>query len=348
MSENYIYVSFTYYESYTEFILGFLRTDGKDFIPVEVIEKLEKLSGYDIGDDSKMNEFTRILENYMASLSDDEKKKLENEMQNSTENYIKEHARDLEKTGIARFDSKNLKVTSSEAIPGTPLNQFSLDEYKGNLRIATTTSNSFSGTSETFNDVYVMDSDLRITGSIIDLGLTERIYSARFVEDMGYIVTFRRTDPFYVLDLSDPKNPLKAGELKIPGYSSYLHPIDKNLIMGVGMEGSNVKVSLFNVSDSSNPKEMSKYDLAEYWSDVSSNHHAFLQDEKHSIIFLPAGQNCYIFSYKNNSINLEKVLTGLVAKRALYLDDYLYVLGDAKMVVLNEKNWEEVARYDYQ
>lgn len=261
---------------------------------------------------------------------------------------MKDHSRDLEKSGIARFDVNDLKVTSSEAIPGTPLNQFSLDEYQGNLRIATTTSNSFTGTSGSFNDVYVLDENLKVIGSIKDLGLTERIYSARFVGERGYLVTFRQIDPFYILDMSDPKNPKMTGELKIPGFSSYLHPISENLILGIGQEGMNAKVSLFDVSDSTNPKEISKYELSEYWSEVSSNHHAFLQDEKHKIFFMPAGQNGYIFSYKDNSIGLERVVTGLIAKRALYLDDYLYVLGDAKMIVLDENNWEEVISYDYK
>ena len=347
MSQNYIYISFTYYESYVDFILGFLKSEGEGIVSAEVIANLEKISGYEISDEAKMIEFTKIFENYMASLTDDERKKLENEMQNKAEDYLKEHARDLEKTGIARFDAANLQVTSSEAIPGSPLNQFSLDEYQGNLRVATTTSNSFTGSSDTFNDVYIMDSEMRVSGKIIDLGLTERIYSARFVEDRGYLVTFRQIDPFYVLDLSDPKNPKMTGELKIPGYSSYLHPLAINKILGVGMEGNNAKVSLFDVSDPSNPKEISKYDMAEFWSDVSSNHHAFLQDERHSIFFMPAGQNGYIFSYNNDVINLKKVVTGIRARRAMYLDDYLYILGDSKMVVLNENDWEEVASYDY-
>lgn len=348
MSENYVYISFTFYESYVNLIINFLKSEGSGFISPNVIADLEKIAGYDISEESKMNELTRIFESYMASLTDDEKKKLENEMQNKAESYMETHARDLEKTGIARFSTGSLDVSSSETIPGSPLNQFSLDEYQGNLRIATTTSNSLTGSGKSFNDVYVLDKDLRITGSITDLGISERIYSARFIEDKGYLVTFRQIDPFYVLDLSDPKNPEMKGELKIPGYSSYLHPLEKNLILGVGMEGSNAKVSLFDVSDASDPKEISKYDISEYWSDVSSNHHAFLQDSKHGVFFMPAGQNGYIFSYQGKVIDLKRVVTGTLARRALYLDDYFYIFGDSKMVVLDEKTWEDVTSYDYQ
>ena len=85
------------------------------------------------------------------------------------------------------------------------------------------------------------------------MGKDERIYSARFIGDKGYLVTFKQVDPFYVLDLSNPKKPEIKGELKIPGYSSYLHPISDDLILGIGKEGSVVKVSLFDVSDPTNP-----------------------------------------------------------------------------------------------
>ena len=107
-------------------------------------------------------------------------------------------------------------------MPGKVLNQFSLDEYKGDLRIATTIGqNSWFGNfgqlAQSFSDVYVLDRNLKTVGVVKDLGKTERIYSVRFLADRGYVVTFRQTDPFYVLDLSNPSSPQVKGELKIPG-----------------------------------------------------------------------------------------------------------------------------------
>lgn len=341
-SNQAIYVTFTYYESYVNFFIDFLKSDGRGLLPDELIANLTKVASFDISDEAKMVELTHLTENYYAALKQSDRTKLENDIQNKMEDYLETHSRDLEKSGVVRFDTKSLKVGVSEAIPGTPLNQFSLDVYQGNLRIATTTSNNFAGGGNSTNDVYILNSDLRIVGSITDLGLTERIYSARFVEDKGYLVTFRQIDPFYVLDLSDPKNPKKVGELKIPGYSSYLHPISKDKIVGVGQEGPNVKISLFDVSDPANPNEISKYDMSEYWSDVAGNHHAFLLDDAHKVFFMPAGANGYVFTYDGNVINLQRAVTGLQARRALYIDDFLYVLGDEKMVVLNEDTWNEI------
>ncbi len=200
--------------------------------------------------------------------------------------------------------------------------------------------------SDSANDVYVLDGALSTVGAVQDLGLTEQIYAVRFIGDKGYVVTFRQTDPFYVLDLSDPLNPQLKGELKIPGYSSYLHPISDNIILGIGQEDWQVKLSLFDVTDPANPVEVDNYTLAEYWTDVSSTHHAFLLDAQHQVFFLPAGESGYVFSYAGNQMTLVKAVTDIQAKRALYINDYLYIVGDNKLVVLNELDWTTVSELE--
>ena len=187
---------------------------------------------------------------------------------------------------------------------------------------------------------------MKIKGSILDLGLTERIYAARFIGDVGYIVTFRQTDPFYVLDLSNTKDPKMVGELKIPGYSSYLHPLTKDNILGIGMENGQVKISNFDVSDPSDPKEIAKYSLEEYGSEALYNHHAFLQDSKHEVFFLPSYKGGYVFSYVDNNIELVRALNVPDVKRALYLDDYMYVIANDYVAVLNENDWKKVNDLD--
>jgi uncharacterized secreted protein with C-terminal beta-propeller domain len=345
MSKGAIYVTYSYYESIIKFFTNFLKEKGKDLVPSWLIEKLEKLESYEISDQAKYTEFQILMERYYNSLSNDERLRVENEMENRMTDYFKEHKRELEKTGIIKIGLEKFEISATGNIPGRPLNQFSLDEYNGNLRVATTVGEAFwgfGGQRESSNDVYVLNKDLKILGSIKDLGLTERIYSARFIEDKGYLVTFRQTDPFYVLDLSNPEKPELKGQLKIPGYSSYLHPITKDKILGIGKEGSNVKISLFDVSDPENPKEIAKYNLDEYWSDILNTHHAFLLDEKHQIFFLPGGRGGYIFSYKENKLELKRAVSDISAKRAIYINDYLYITGENKVVVLNELNWEKI------
>ena len=348
MSKNALYVAYSYNGDYLEFFYNFFK-ENSDIISQNIIERLEKIRNYDLSQEAKMAEFQVIMQELENSLNDDEKLKFENEMENRMENYAKKHKRDLLKTDIAKINISNFKVDALGTIAGNLLNQFSLDEYDGNLRVATTVGGGGMwgmGSRESENDIYVMDSNLKITGSIKGLGFDERIYSARFVEDKGYLVTFKQIDPFFVLDLSDPKDPKVKGELKIPGYSSYLHPISKDKILGVGKEGSNVKISLFDVSDPSNPKEASKYNLDDYWSEILNTHHAFLIDKKHNVFFMPGGKGGYIFSYENDNLTLKRAVSNIQAKRALFINDYLYIVGDDKIVVLDESNWEKVKELD--
>lgn len=342
MSENALYVAYSYSGDSIEFFLGFFK-ENPNIIPQRITDRLTKLNGYDLSQEAKMTELQTILQDMESSLTSDEKLTMENEMRNRMETYMTKHKRDLSKTDIVKMNVRTFAIEAIGTIPGTLLNQFSLDEYKGNLRTATTIGGGvWSSGNDNENDVYVLDKDMNITGSVLGLGKEERIYSVRFLEDKGYVVTFRQTDPFYVLDLSNPKNPEVKGELKIPGYSSYLHPIASERILGIGKEGSSVKISLFDVSDPSNPAEVSKYTLDEYWSDALETHHAFLTDKKYEIFFLPGSKGGYVFSYENDTLALKKAVSDIQVKRAAFINDYLYIVGEKNISVLNEKNWEKV------
>lgn len=349
MSGNALYITYSYSGDSINLLYNFLKEEAQDLIPASVIQKIEKIKEYEISPQTKLSEIYLILEKYQNSLTKDEKMRVENELNNRMSDYFKKHKRDLEKTGIIKINLDEFKISANGDVPGRPLNQFSLDEYKNYLRVATTIGGRFSGwgVQESANDVYVLDENLKIIGSVYDLGLEEKIYSVRFLEDKGYLVTFRETDPFYVLDLSEPQKPELKGELKIPGYSSYLHPITKDKILGIGKEGAGVKVSFFDVSSPEKPFELDKYILKEYWSDVLNTHHAFLLDDKHEIFFLPGSSGGYIFSYKNDKLKLIKAVSEIHAKRAIYINDFLYIIAENKIVVLNEINWEKVKELEF-
>lgn len=346
MSPESLYISYSYFESMVDLFYGFYDEVGSDLIEESYLQRIKKLKDLEISARAKMVELETIIEEYRATLTDDERLRVENEMQNRMDDYFTKRAREFEKTGIVRIKIDGMRVAASGTVPGQPLNQFSLDEYEDNLRVATTTSGNRFGSGKSVNDVYVLSDNLKIVGEVLDLGLTERIYSARFIEDKGYVVTFRQIDPFYVIDLSDPKNPELKGELKIPGYSSYLHPIDKDLIVGIGKEGAKVKISLFDVSDPQNPREKSKYMLDEGWSDILNTHHAFLLDKKHRVFFLPGSKGGYVMGYAGEELGLRRAVSDVRARRAVFIDDYLYVVGDDKIVVLNENDWTEVNKLD--
>lgn len=331
MSKNAIYVTFNTFADPAKLTYQF-TSENPDLVPEWVREKIEKLMNYDISSRAKQVEIMYILEQLRASMNEEERLKFENEWHNRWGKFTKEHSREIEKTHIAKF-SLQLEAKGINSVPGRLLNQFSLDEYDGYLRVATTVGDE--------NDLYVLDEDLDIVGKIQGFGLEERIYSVRFDGEVGFIVTFRQTDPFFVLDLSKPENPKIVGELKIPGFSSYLHRIDEKTVLGIGKEDGNVKISLFDISDLTNPVEKDRYILQEYWSEVMSNHHAFLLDKKHGIFFLPAGQNGYVLSYEDGLKMVKAVKSNAV--RAIYIDDYLYVIGPEEIKVYDENSWEKIA-----
>jgi hypothetical protein len=211
-------------------------------------------------------------------------------------------SRSNEKTTIYKFSLTDGKTSyrGKGEVPGTILNQFSMDEYDGNFRIATTEGHLSRGESDTKNNIYILNADLQPCGSITNIAPGEKIYSVRFMGKKGYLVTFKKVDPFFVFDLSDPSNPKMLGKLKIPGYSDYLHPYDENHIIGIGKdtieaEGENfawyqgMKMAIFDVTDVNNPKEMWKTVIGDRGTDspALTNHKAFLFDRAKNLLVIP-------------------------------------------------------------
>ena len=191
------------------------------------------------------------------------------------------------KTSLHRFDitdpSKAVYAASGE-IRGTLLNQWSMSEDDGFFRVASTEDNFTSdGKNDSSSFVTVLDAKaakLNQVGIVSGMGKGERIYGVRFLGKTGYVVTFRQFDPLHVVDLSDPKAPKVTGELEIPGYSAYLHPVGDGLLLGVGAtikdnEPYGTLLSLFDVSDPAHPTRLAKAEVPQTQTFVTSDHHAF-------------------------------------------------------------------------
>lgn len=208
------------------------------------------------------------------------------------------------KTEIHKFDISDptkAEYVASGAVEGYLLSQFSMDEYKGFLRVASTTSPAWwGGESESESLVTVLEhrgKELAVAGVVDGLGKGEQIYSVRFMGPLGYVVTFRQTDPLYTIDLSDPTNPRAVGELKILGYSAYLHPVGDGLLMGIGQDATETgqvqgtQVSIFDVSDPSDPHRIDQLTLDEgSSSQIEYDHHAFLYWEPTGLAMVPVQQ----------------------------------------------------------
>jgi uncharacterized secreted protein with C-terminal beta-propeller domain len=205
-------------------------------------------------------------------------------------------------TSIHAFDiagSDPAKYLASGNVPGYLVNQFAMSEQEGKLRAATTNGVPWSSEEQSESSITVLEQQgdtLAAVGTVADMGKGERIYSVRYDGDVAYVVTFRQTDPFYTVDLSDPTAPRVVGELKIPGYSSYLHPIGDGLVIGVGQSASDegrtqgTKVTLFDVSDLTAPTELATWSLPNSGSSVEWDHHAFLYWPATKQLVLPVNE----------------------------------------------------------
>lgn len=246
-----------------------------------------------------------------------------------------------------KLDKVDMVCEAHGAIPGYILNQFSMDEYNEIFRVATTR-----WTNEgTKNNVYTLNMTLHTIGKLEDLAPGEQIYSARFIAERCYLVTYRQIDPFYVIDLETPTKPKVLGYLKIPGFSGYLHPYDNKHIIGIGMQDGNVKLSLFNVTDVTAPTETAKYIISASWSytPVLDDHKAFLFSETKQLLALPITtqnhQGAYIFNITlNEGFQLKGSIThrpststssyveySYQVQRTLYIENTLYTISEAKI-----------------
>jgi len=238
-------------------------------------------------------------------------------------NYKYNYGNDKQTTNIFKFklSGTEVKFVTQGEVKGTILNQFSMDEFENNFRIATNliqynsnpgilssifpSTGGSTGTSGQTNNIYILDENLKPVGQIENLARGEKIYSVRFMGKKGYMVTFKKTDPLFTFDLSNPKEPKVLGELKIPGFSDYLHPISENLIIGVGKNAieavdgfgdsqgfawyQGLKLGLFDVTDLNNPKQLSDVEIGDRGTDsaVLTDHKALLWDERNNLLTIP-------------------------------------------------------------
>jgi len=206
-----------------------------------------------------------------------------------------EQALPPEETEVHRFDLGRPGApayVASGKVPGRLLNQYALSEHEGHLRVATTLTTG-DGRSSASGVHVLATGTMAEVGKVGGLGAGERIYSVRFIGPVGYVVTFRQVDPLYTLDLRDPAAPRTTGELKITGYSAYLHPGAEGRLIGIGQEASEqgrtlgTQVSLFDVSDPAAPRRLSQLFQKDSGSEAEWDPHAFLHWPETGITVVP-------------------------------------------------------------
>lgn len=342
-----------------------------------LIDRIKAADDELLSQQEKKLKIWQVYSDYQSYRMDEEERR---ELQDQVERETKEEMQKydaLTYTVINKVSLPTLAVQANGRVPGTVNNQFSMDEYDNVLRVATTLSQNGwwrdpmlveSGTDsigsdvaimprrwnwQTTNNIYTLDSDLDVLDTLEGLAEGETIQSARFMADRLYLVTFRQTDPFFVIDLSDPANIRKLGQLKIPGFSRYLHPYDENTIIGIGQDATEtgrqrgLKISLFDVSNVEHPEEVAKFVAeGEYSSSTAEyEHKAFLFDKEKELLVIPAYANSYdgsggktsyngamVFQITKRHITLRGIIDhsdgnqnwGAMVERSLWIEDLLY------------------------
>lgn len=277
-----------------------------------------------------------------------------------------------DKTELFRFSLKDGAVTmeSQGSVPGYVLNQFSMDEYNGYFRIVTTENVTHyfneggiasAEQEKTRNHLFVLDESMNIVGSIEDLARGESIYSARFMGDTGYFVTYRQVDPLFTVDLSTPSEPKILSELKVPGFSNYLHPFGDGLLLGFGQnsdeesgEIQGLKLSMFDTSDPAAVAEKHSELLGKkyMWSNAIGNHKAILVDSEKNLIGFPAENEYMLYSYSPESgfqkiaqLTLEADGPGDMDYdlRGFYVDDVFYLYSPSGLAAFSMEDFSRIS-----
>ena len=305
VSKNNIYITYqknlpyNYYESHNEdrffeVVVPLLPSDAQN--------KIKNLkSDSSLGPYQRWDKISTALEEMYNKMDESGKNDLIQKIENAVNDYEAKLEAERRKTIIHRIaiDNGKIEYGAKGEVSGYLLNQFSMDENGDYFRVATTTEIWTQRENVMYNNVFVLDSKLNTVGKLEAIAPDERIYSARFLGDRLYMVTFKRIDPLFVIDLSNPQKPEVLGELKIPGYSDYLHPYDENHIIGIGKETEGnewggvsvkgVKLALFDVSDVKNPKQVDKYEIGTSGTDSEAlrDHKAFLFDREKNLLVIP-------------------------------------------------------------
>ena len=236
------------------------------------------------------------------------------------------------------LDDGSIQYDKKAREKGQTINQFSIDEYEGNLRVALYNSKG--------SRIVIFNDEMKKIGETEKLAEGEKMYSSRFLGDRAYLVTYKTIDPLFVIDLSNPENPQVLGELKIPGYSTYLHPYDENHLIGIGMQTeekvnrdssgrvrsttatiTGMKMALFDVTDVNNPIQISDTIIGDRrtTSAILTNHKALLFSKEKELLAIPVNNYTEDFEIENSSDEYESIVNSYTNYKKEYVSEGYFV-----------------------
>jgi len=289
---------------------GFYENSSQDrffdvvvpLLPNNIQEQIKAIKNdSSISSSAQWMKISELMQKSYNQMDKNDKEELFEKIREALNEYDMKIQEDTRKTIIHKIsiDEDKIEYVAKGSVPGRLLNQFSMDENGDRFRVATTTEYyiQHQGTVRS-NAVYILDEELNIVGGLDEIAPEESIFSARFMGDRLYLVTFQQIDPFFVIDLSSD-TPKILGELKIPGFSNYLHPYDEEHVIGFGRDTKEIengrvqqlgiKIALFNVADVNNPKVTDDIIVGDSstYSEALNNHKAFFFDKKSGVLSIP-------------------------------------------------------------
>jgi inhibitor of cysteine peptidase len=381
VSENNIYIAYQKYQPYYD-----IANRDRFFnvvvplLPQDIQQQIRSIdSDQSQSESQRWDRIATVLQDMYNRMGEQEKTALLDKIQKALSDYDARIQKESHRTVVHKIaigTEGEISYVARGEVPGRLLNQFSMDENGDRFRVATTVEYYSRSSSGMYNNVYVLNEGMQVVGKLEQIAPDESIYSARFIGDRLYLVTFQRIDPFFVIDVSTDQ-PKVLGELKLPGYSSYLHPYDENHIIGIGKETkdnefggvqtSGVKIALFDVSDVSNPKLLDDHVIGNAGtdSDVLWDHKAFLFDRTKDVLSIPitsyedvpadggryiqpkTWRGFYVFSTSpdsgfalkgtvEHSSSSGEYYYGLQGSRSFYIGDVLYTLSLGNKLKMND------------
>ena len=363
VADNHFYL-FTNYTTYNN---ECKKDQPESFVP-SIDGNLVEEKNISIADESKANSYMLMTSLSLDNSNDYIDKKVvfgaSNNFYMSNDNIylIKNYSREVYKTIIRKYSYKEgkFKYITSAKVSGEISNSYYMHEYKGNFVYVYT---NYGQGGKTENGLCILDENLKKKGSLTGLGKNENIKSSYYIENMAYFVTYRQTDPVFAVDISDPNKPVLKSELKLPGFSSYLHSLGENVLLGIGSGGEtddSIKLSIFSIDENKILKEKCKKIIEDdSYSIAGDNHKAVFIDEERGLIGFAAmtydyenengqsGLEYNVFSYKDGEI--EKCMSCPIrgdysridGLRGLRIGNYFYVVNVlGKIEVYNMDSWE--------
>jgi len=383
VSENNIYIAYQKYLPYYDVANRERFFEAiMPLLPQDVQEQIRSIdSDQSLGESQKWDRIATVIQDMYNRMGEQEKAAFIDRVQKALSDYDERVQKESHRTvlhKIAIGSAGEISYSARGEVPGRLLNQFSMDERGDRFRVATTVEYYSRYTSGLYNNVYVLDAGMQVVGKLEQIAPDESIYSARFIGDRLYLVTFQRIDPFFVIDLSTDQ-PKILGELKLPGYSSYLHPYDEDHIIGIGkdtkenefggVQTTGVKVALFDVSDVANPRLVDDYLIGNAGTDseVLWDHKALLFDREKDVLSIPVTsydevstegdryiqpkvwRGFYVFGTSpdagftlkgtvEHSTSGDYYYYGIQGSRSFYIGDVLYTLSLGNMLKMNDIN----------